>query len=286
MQAYTWRLPDRELRLSSKPMIMGIVNVTPDSFSDGGRYATTEAALAHGMKLVEEGADLLDIGGESSRPGAEPVPVEEEVRRVIPVVCGLAARTSIPLSVDTYKAKVAEEAVLSGASIINDITALKGDPAMPHVVQRTKAGAVLMHMQGTPATMQINPSYANVVAEIGSFFEERLRSCADVGIAAEHLVLDPGIGFGKSGAHNLEILAHLETFQRFRRPLVLGVSLKGFLGKMLGRSVELRVASSVAVVCHAMMRQAVQVVRVHNVAETRDAMTVIETLSRAGSVTA
>jgi dihydropteroate synthase len=279
MQANSWQLRDRVLPVGRVPLVMGIVNVTPDSFSDGGHHATTEAAVAYAMTLIAEGADLLDIGGESSRPGAVPVPVEEELRRVIPVVQAVAARTTIPLSIDTYKAKVAQESLAAGASIVNDITALRGDPLMPCTVQQAKAGIVLMHMQGTPATMQKGPAYGDVVADVASFFEERLRRCGDVGIAAEQVVLDPGIGFGKTDEHNRQLLARMQEFQGLQRPLLLGVSRKGFLGRMLGRSVGQRLAASIAVVCHAMMRQVVQIVRVHDVAATRDALKVIEALS-------
>src|SRR5438046_2653357 len=194
---HDWHLPDRILRIEQRPLVMGIVNVTPDSFSDGGQHASTEAAVAHGLKLVAEGADLLDIGGESTRPGAAPVPAEEELRRVLPVVQALAAQTSVPLSVDTYKAEVARATLKAGAQVINDVTALQGDPAMPEVIRDSRAGVILMHMQGTPQTMQQDPRYDNVVDDISRFFEERLRAVAEVGIPAERTVLDPGIGFGK-----------------------------------------------------------------------------------------
>src|SRR5262245_11732719 len=180
---HDWLLPDRVLRIE-RPLVMGIVNVTPDSFSDGGRFTSADAGVAHGLELVRQGADLLDIGGESSRPGAAPVPLDEELRRVVPVVEELARRTSVPLSVDTCKAEVARRALEAGAHIINDITAL-GDPAMAEAVRLRRAGVVLMHMRGTPPTMQANPTYDDVVAEVGRFLEARLQAAVDLGIAGE-----------------------------------------------------------------------------------------------------
>jgi dihydropteroate synthase len=274
-----WHLCDRELTLDPRPLVMGIVNVTPDSFSDGGLHATTESAVAHALRLVEDGADLLDVGGESTRPGSTPVPVEEELARVVPVVLALAARTAVPLSIDTSKAEVARQCLRRGAKIINDVTALRGDPEMAAVVREHRAGVVLMHMQGTPATMQLAPHYDDVVEDIAHFFEERLQWAAGQGIEAEQLALDPGIGFGKTFEHNLELLARLGRFQKFGRPVCLGVSRKGFLGRLLDRPVEQRLAGSLAVVCDAVARDAVQVVRVHDVRATRDVVTLLATLN-------
>lgn len=277
--ALFWRLSDRVLRFDRGPLVMGIVNVTPDSFSDGGKFQDTEAAVVHGLELARQGADLLDIGGESTRPGSLPVSQEEELRRVVPVVTALAARTETLLSVDTSKAEVARQCLAAGATIINDVTALTGDPAMAEVARTARAGVILMHMQGTPATMQTNPHYENVVRDIGQFFETRLQSLAQEGIAAEQVVLDPGIGFGKTRAHNLEILARLEEFQRLGRPVCLGVSRKGFFGRLLGdRPVNRRLAGGLAVLCFAMLRQAVQIVRVHDVEESKDAVAMMEML--------
>jgi dihydropteroate synthase len=252
---------------------MGIVNVTPDSFSDGGSFLKPDAAVAHALRLVQDGADLLDIGGESTRPGSAPVPIDEELRRVVPVVEALAQRTSVPLSVDTSKAEVARQCLMRGARIINDVTAL-ADPAMPDVVRSFSAGVVLMHMQGTPATMQLAPRYDEVIGDIGRFFEEKLRWAASLGIPAERIVLDPGIGFGKTRNHNLEILARLAEFQRLGRPLLVGVSRKGFLGKLLDRPLEQRLAASLAAVCYPMAQGAAHILRVHDVRETRDVVTV------------
>lgn len=266
----TWHLRDRVLTLGQRPLVMGIVNVTPDSFSDGGQHASTEAAVAHALDLVQQGADLLDIGGESTRPGAQPVPLDEELRRVVPVVERLAAQTDVPLSVDTSKAAVARASLTAGAHLINDVTALTGDPDMAAVVRDGGAGVVLMHMQGTPATMQLKPIYGDVVGEIAAYLQERLQAAEAFGIAAGRVALDPGIGFGKTREHNLEILARLAEFQRLGRPVCLGVSRKGVLGRLLDRPVDQRLAGGLAIVCHAMSRGAAQVVRVHDVAETRD----------------
>jgi dihydropteroate synthase len=271
----TWQLRDRILTPGVLPVVLGIVNVTPDSFSDGGRFFDTDAAVAHGLHLIEQGADQLDIGGESTRPGSQPIAQEEELSRVIPVVRRLAALTRAPLSVDTSKAEVARQALEAGAHIINDITALQGDPHMSEVVRRYRAGIILMHMQGTPATMQIEPHYDDVVAEVAGFLEARLQACLDLGIAASQVVLDPGIGFGKTTEHNLRLLARLEELQRLGRPVCLGVSRKGFLGKVLGRPLEQRLAGSLAAACFALIRGTAQLLRVHDVAETRDLVTLI-----------
>lgn len=273
---WSWRLPGRVLWLGRRPLVMAIVNVTPDSFSDGGLLTDPQAAVAYGLACVEQGADLLDIGGESTRPGSQPVPVDEELRRVLPVVTELARRTQVPLSVDTSKAKVARACLEAGAAIINDVTALAGDPAMMEVVRRASAGAVLMHMRGTPATMQDDPRYDDVTAEVGQFLEARLHDCVGHGIAPESLALDPGIGFGKKTVHNLELLGRLPDLQRFGRPVVLGVSRKGFFGKLLGqRPVGRRLAGSLAAACLAAAHDAAQIIRVHDVEETRDALTII-----------
>jgi dihydropteroate synthase len=261
---------------------MGIVNVTPDSFSDGGRYATTEAAVAHGLELVRQGADLLDVGGESTRPGSQPVSLDLELARVVPVVRALAGQTSVPLSVDTSKALVARQALAAGAHVVNDVTALRGDPDMAKVVRDFGAGVILMHMQGTPATMQLAPAYDDVIREVRGFLQERLQAAADVGIAGSQVVLDPGIGFGKTRQHNIELLARLGELQRLGRPVCLGVSRKGFLGKLLDRPLEERLAGSLAAACFALAHRAAGILRVHDVAETRDAVVVFSTLSQHG----
>jgi dihydropteroate synthase len=279
---HEWHLPDRVLHVGDSPLVMGIVNVTPDSFSDGGRFATTEAAIAHGLELVRQGADLLDVGGESTRPRAAPVSADEELRRVLPVVEGLKKHTDVPLSVDTSKAEVSAACLAAGAHIINDVTALRGDPRLAEVVRDARAGVVLMHMQGTPQTMQDAPHYDDVVAEVGAFFQERLQAAADLGIPPQRVVLDPGIGFGKTVEHNLRLLGCLDTFQRLGRPVCLGASRKGFLGHVLGRPMEGRLAGSLAAVCYALGRGAVQVVRAHDVEATRDVVKLFAAVRGAG----
>jgi dihydropteroate synthase len=279
-----WRAAGLEVPLGSRPLVMGIVNVTPDSFSDGGQFATTEAAVARGLALAAEGADLLDIGGESTRPGAQPVPTEVELARVVPVVEALARQTSVPLSVDTYKAAVARECLHRGARIINDVTAL-ADPEMAEVVKASAAGAILMHMPGTPLTMQQLAHYDDVIADLIHFFEGRLQALTAVGLQRERFILDPGIGFGKRTAHNLEILARLgELQQHFGLPICLGASRKGFLGKIVGgRDVGERLAGSLAVACFAALHGTAQIVRVHDVRATRDALEVIAAIERVRS---
>jgi dihydropteroate synthase len=277
---HDWHLRDRTLQLGRCPLVMGIVNVTPDSFSDGGRHATTETAVAHALELARQGADLLDIGGESTRPGATPVPLDEELRRVVPVVESLARQTDVPLSVDTFKAEVARACLAAGAHVINDVTALAGDPATAEVAHAYRAGVILMHMQGTPQTMQQDPRYDDVVADIGRYFEERLREAQRHGLTDEQIVLDPGIGFGKTDRHNLEILARLEEFQRLGRPVCLGVSRKGFIGRLRGgRPPDSRLAGTLAAGCYAQCRGAAQILRVHDVGATRDAVTVVNAIA-------
>lgn len=274
MSRITWRLPDREL-VFHRALVMGIVNVTPDSFSDGGRFFDPSAAVAHAMDLVYQGADILDIGGESTRPGAAPVDVLEELRRVQPVVYELARQTHVPISVDTQKVEVARQCLDAGALVINDITALQ-DPAMVDLVRQTRAGVILMHMQGTPETMQQKPQYEDVVIEIDSFFDVRLRELEWAGMNPDQMVIDPGIGFGKTDGHNLQILAGLSRFQRFGRPVCLGVSRKGFIGRLTNRPVEERMAGSIAAASYALVQGSAQILRVHDVAATRDAVAVLQ----------
>jgi dihydropteroate synthase len=275
-----WRIRDRELTVT-RPLVMGIVNVTPDSFSDGGQYLDTAAAVRHAQRLVDDGADLLDVGGESTRPGSQPVTADEELRRVVPVVEELARLTNVPISVDTSKAVVGRQALAAGAAIVNDVTALHGDPDMPAAVRDAGAGVILMHMQGTPATMQQAPNYPEgAVAALDRFFQSRLHDLPGLGIAAECVVLDPGIGFGKTAAHNWEILARLGELGRFGRPVCLGVSRKGLLGRLVDRPVQERLAASLAVACAAMAQGSAQVLRVHDVAATRDAVRVFEKLKQ------
>jgi dihydropteroate synthase len=254
--------------------VMGIVNVTPDSFSDGGRYLDTAAAIAHGVELAAQGADILDIGGESTRPGAEPVAEADELARVLPVIAGLRERgVEAQLSVDTAKAPVAAAALAAGATFVNDVTALRGDPAMAEVVAASGAQCCLMHMAGTPRTMQDDPRYGDVVDEVAAFLEERLAAAVAAGIAEERVLLDPGIGFGKTVEHNLELLRRLDELVALGRPVVIGTSRKRFLGSLTGRPVTERVAATIASNVLAFARGA-EVFRVHDVAPVVDALAV------------
>ncbi|HEX3203792.1 MAG TPA: dihydropteroate synthase [Nitrospiraceae bacterium] len=267
------------LPLHERVHIMGVVNVTPDSFSDGGHYLQSDAAIRHAMVLVEQGADLLDVGAESSRPGADPVEEAEELRRLLPVVRELAKRTSVPISVDTTKAAVAERALDLGASLINDVSALQFDPRMAQVVARSGAGVVLMHMQGIPKTMQQRPFYANVVDEVHAFLSDRLYAATQAGIQREMILIDPGIGFGKNIEHNLKLLAHLEKLLPLGRPILAGVSRKGFIGAILDRPVDGRLMGTAAAVAVAIMK-GVRMVRVHDVAPILDVIKMLEAIVR------
>jgi dihydropteroate synthase len=251
--------------------LMGVVNVTPDSFSDGGRYLDAKAAVAHGEELVRDGAEILDVGGESTRPGAEPVDAGEEKRRVEPVVAGLAGAATV--SIDTSKATVAEAALDAGASIVNDVTALRGDPEMAALCAERKVALVLMHMPGDPRTMQDDPRYEDVVDEVKAFLAERVEFAVREGVAEERIWLDPGIGFGKTVEHNLELLRRLGELRELGRPLVIGTSRKSFIGQIDGSSVGRRLGGTIASTVLAAAEGA-DVLRVHDVAELAQAMRV------------
>ena len=266
-----WRAGDRAWEFPRSPLIMGIVNVTPDSFSDGGQHATSEAAVAHALSLAADGADILDIGGESTRPGAPAVSESEELARVIPVIEQLAGQTETALSIDTQKPVVAEAAISAGAVIVNDIAANRTEPQMWKIVAATRAGYVAMHMQGTPQTMQDRPEYTEVVAEVRAFFEERLERFKKAGLNAEQVMFDPGIGFGKTVEHNLALLTGLERFTNMNRPLLVGASRKSFIGRLTEAAVEDRLAGSLACACRAAEAGAA-VLRVHDVKETNQAL--------------
>jgi dihydropteroate synthase len=254
--------------------VMGIVNVTPDSFSDGGRYLDPEAAIAHGLELAAEGAELLDIGGESTRPGAAPVGEAEELRRVVPVIEGLvAAGVSARISVDTSKASVAAAALEAGAEIVNDVSALRADPGMAELVAERGVTVCLMHMLGEPRTMQEDPRYDDVVADVARFLEERVRFAHAAGIDEERIILDPGIGFGKTIDHNLELLRRLDEIVALGLPVLVGTSRKSFLGRLTGREVDGRSAATIATNVLAFERGAT-ILRVHEVAPVRDALLV------------
>jgi dihydropteroate synthase len=253
-------------------LVMGVVNVTPDSFSDGGKFMNADAAVAHALKLVSQGADILDIGGESTRPGAAPVSDAEELRRVVPVIEKLAAQVKIPVSIDTTKPTVARAALAAGASIINDVSANRDHEALWTVAADFQAGYVCMHARGGPATMQENPVYADVIREVGEFFQEQLANLLNrAGIAPEQVVLDVGIGFGKTLEHNLELLANLRSFTKLQRPLLLGVSRKSFIGKLLGAKANERLPASLACATLA-VASGVQIIRTHDAAETVQAV--------------
>jgi dihydropteroate synthase len=261
--------------LSDRTLVMGVLNATPDSFSDGGMFTDVESAVSRGVAMAAEGADIIDIGGESTRPGAEAVSAAGEMERVIPVIKGLSGKISIPVSIDTSKAEVADAAMKAGAHIINDVSGL-GDPAMADVVRQTGAGLVIMHMKGTPRTMQDEPVYKDVVAEVGAFLRERVEAAVRAGIPAEHMVVDPGIGFGKTLEHNVELLRALDKISAMaQRPLLLGVSRKRFIGAITGREVHDRLAGSLAAAAFGIQRGA-RIIRVHDVKESCDIARMID----------
>lgn len=262
----------RQLDLSGPPLLMGIVNVTPDSFSDGGRWNNCDAAVQHALQLAADGADILDLGGESTRPYSAPVSLDEELSRVIPVIERLAALTPVPLSIDTSKSTVAAAALAAGAEIINDVTALHGDPEMLQLARATGAGLCAMHMQGTPQTMQDSPQYGDVVGEILRYLAQTRDWLLANGITREQICLDPGIGFGKTHQHNLALLRQIADFHQLGTPLLVGHSRKGLIGKLLGNPDRDRDAGTLGLSLH-LADQGIQVIRVHEVARTRDALT-------------
>lgn len=269
--ARSWKIRNRVLTFANRPLVMGIVNVTPDSFSDGGSFFLTQKAIDHAKRLEDEGADIIDIGGESTRPFSVAVAHDEELRRVTPLLEKLQGKVSIPISIDTSKASVAQAAVDLGAEIINDVSGLTADDAMPGVVSSTKTGVCVMHMQGTPATMQNTPTYRNVVADVFEYLQQRVNVLAQLGIARENICIDPGIGFGKSHEHNIELFRSMHVFHQIAVPVLVGHSRKGFIAKILGDKSRDRTFGTVGVSL-AMMQQGVQILRVHDVRATRDAI--------------
>ena len=263
------------LERPQRPLLMGIVNVTPDSFSDGGRYFGTDAAVAHGLRLAADGADLLDIGGESTRPYSEPVSETEELERVVPVVERLCREVQIPISIDTSKAAVARAAIEAGAEIINDVTGLGGDPAMLPLAVETGAAVCVMHMQGTPQTMQDNPAYDNVVADVHGYLRKRRDALVAAGVKLERICLDPGIGFGKTHEHNITLMAACHLFHDLGCPLLVGHSRKGFLGNLIGDKEADRTYATVGAAM-ALALQGVQIIRVHDVRPVREALVAFE----------
>ncbi len=269
----------KTLTLGTNTHVMGILNVTPDSFSDGGNYLDVQQAIVHAETMVAEGATLIDIGGESSRPGASPVSVNDELARVLPVVRALADTVDVLLSVDTYKAEVARRALEAGAHVVNDITALCGDPDMAATVAEMEAGVVLMHMKGTPRTMQQFPEYNDVVNEVCTWLKKKIQNAEAQGIVPERIIVDPGIGFGKTTKHNLELLKRLSEFRALKKPLLIGTSRKSFIGNILEVPVTERVEGTAATVCWAIAHGA-DIVRVHDVKANVRAAQITDALYR------
>jgi dihydropteroate synthase len=266
-----WSFPGAVWELGGSPKIMGIVNITPDSFSDGGQHLDPGVAADHAFELIALGADIVDVGGESTRPGSTTVSIDEELRRVLPVIERIVKQTSVPVSIDTRKAEVARQALGAGAVIVNDVSGLTFDPFMPPVCAQAQAGVICMHMQGTPATMQQNPHYRDVVAEISAYLAERLDQLEAAGIPRERIVIDPGIGFGKTAEHNLTLLRNVDRLRSLGRPVLIGHSRKRFLGKLLGRPMDELLAGTIGVSV-ALALKGAGILRVHDVQATRDAL--------------
>jgi dihydropteroate synthase len=278
MRERIWKVGDRVFNVSRQGLIMGVLNVTPDSFSDGGNFFASEKAIEHGLRMAAEGADIIDVGGESTRPGAEPVAAEEELRRIIPVIEKLRAKIDVPISIDTWKADVARVAIDAGAAIVNDVTGGRGDEGMLSLIAETKSAFVIMHMQGTPRTMQNQPQYEDVVLEVADFFRQQYARAIVCNIDPMAIAFDPGIGFGKTLDHNLELLARLERLRANDRPLVVGVSRKSFLAK-LANSPEMKDRLAPAVALTALLRvRGADVFRVHDVKENVNALRVTEAI--------
>jgi dihydropteroate synthase len=276
-----WKTRSRLFDLSRSAKIMGILNVTPDSFSDGGQFFSLGAAVSHARELIVEGAEIIDVGGESTRPGADPVSPKEELRRIIPVIEKIRSEfPSVLISVDTYKATTAEKAIRAGADIINDITALRGDPSMIDVVLESGVGVVLMHMQGTPKTMQVAPSYHDVVSEVMEFLEDRCNWLVDRGVDRERIAIDPGFGFGKRLADNIKLMRNLEAFRALAQPLLIGVSRKSGLAQMVGDAalpVAKRIWPTVALTC-LLREKGAHLLRVHDVKPNLEALRMTEAI--------
>lgn len=269
----------RELQWSDRPLIMGILNVTPDSFSDGGKYVTREKAVDHALKMVEDGADIIDVGGESSRPFSRPISTDDELKRVVPVIESLRERSNIPISVDTCKARVAEESCLAGADIVNDISGLRYDPEMADTVSTAKVKVIIMHMKGLPETMQTAPYYDDVISEICTFFQERIQFSAVKGIDQDNIILDPGIGFGKRVEDNLKIIKHIDVFKRFGLPVLVGTSMKGFIGKITESTRKGRIEGTLASISISVWNGA-DIVRVHDVKKAKKVVLLTDAIRR------
>ena len=269
----------KQVVLGKRTLIMGILNVTPDSFSDGGRFISPRHAVESAKKMIEDGADIIDIGGESSRPGADPVSADEELERVIPVVQGVADETKAIVSVDTCKAVVADQALQAGADMINDVTALRGDPEIVHLVAQADASIILMHMQGDPRTMQQKPTYTNLIDEISLFLQESIEFAESNGVSPRRIIIDPGIGFGKAIQDNLEILRQLNQFRKFGKPMLIGTSRKSFIGEILDLPVECRLEGTAATIAWS-IASGVDIVRVHDVKPMKRVALMTDAISR------
>ncbi|MBN2164565.1 MAG: dihydropteroate synthase [Pontiellaceae bacterium] len=277
-RTYDWPCRNRTLRLGERTLVMGILNVTPDSFSDGGEYIDPDKAVTHALEMIRQGADIIDIGGESTRPGAAPVSADNEIRRTAPVIEAIRRKTELPISIDTMKATVAEAALSAGADIINDVSGFEADPAMAGVAAESGAGVVLMHMKGTPRTMQENPVYADVVQEVVDYLAARAGAVEQAGVARERIVLDPGIGFGKTLEHNLALLRHLPELLAAGYPVLVGASRKRFIGQITGReNPEDRRAGSLGVAAWSVGAGA-HILRVHDVIDTCDVCRMLDRL--------
>lgn len=272
------------LDLASRTHVMGVLNVTPDSFSDGGLYLSPEAAIQHGVRMAEEGADIIDVGGESSRPFSRRISAHEEMERVLPVIEALASSIKIPISIDTLKAEVAQEALKCGASMVNDISALRYDPRMAEVAARAGVPVVLMHMKGSPEDMQINPVYGDVTAEVAAFLKERMSYAQECGVERGMLIIDPGIGFGKTIEHNLTLIRELAELRALQAPILLGTSNKSFIGRITGKEPSQRMLGTMATVAAGVMNGA-DIVRVHNVKEAVETVKVIDAIKKGYVIT-
>ena len=280
-KGYLLEIGQRVLDLSSRTHLMGVLNVTPDSFSDGGKFFKLEEAIKQGLKLAEEGADMIDIGGESTRPGSEPVTIEEELRRVIPVIEELAKRIDLPISIDTYKSGVAKEALDSGASMVNDISGSRFDPEMKKIIAEYDVPVVLMHIQGTPKNMQESPKYENLLEDIKSYLNQSISIAEEAGIGEDKIIIDPGIGFGKTLDDSLKILKNLREFKSLGRPVMVGVSRKSFIGKILDLPTDERLEGSLASMAVAIMNGA-NILRVHDVKESKMVAKLVDAILKSG----
>jgi len=279
-QEFIYKMRDKSIYLNSNVELMGIINITPDSFYDGGNYLDRDSALDRVQELVENGASIIDIGGESSRPNSDPVHINEEIKRILPVLKSMKGKFSVPVSVDTYKSEVASVALSEGADIINDISALRFDPKLPGVISDYDAGVILMHMKGTPKNMQDHPEYVNVIDEISSFLSERAEFATSSGISRDSIMIDPGIGFGKTLKHNLSILKGIDQFKQLGYPVLIGPSRKSFIGELTNKSVEERLFGTAGVVAYCTLK-GVNVIRVHDVPQMKDVVNLTHSIEKA-----